>query len=194
MKQSLFALLALCAVLPLAAETLTLPAPRKTGGMPLAEALNARRTERKFPDAVNPTPQQLADLLWAANGVTRPDGKRTAPSARNCQEIELAVATADGVFTYDAKANTLTRVETDDTLDTLRGDASVYLILYYDRDAQKRESAVVDAGFVGQNVYLWCASEGWGTVFLGTVDRRRVAAVLGCGEDEVLYAQKIGIR
>lgn len=194
MKRSLFALLAFCFALPLFAETITLPAPRRTGGMPLAEALCARRTERRFPGAVRPTPQHLADLLWAANGVTRPDGKRTAPSAMNRQEIELAVATADGVFTYDAKAHTLTRVETDDLLPELRGEASVYLILYYDRTAQKRESALVDAGFVGQNVYLWCASEGWGTVFLGTVDRKRVAAVLGCGEDEVLYAQKIGIR
>ncbi len=176
------------------AEPLSLPAPQTDGGMPLAEALSNRQTVRRFPNARKPTEQQLSNLLWAANGVNRSNGKRTAPSAMNRQEIQLAVLTEDGLFTYDAKTNTLTAVATDTIPDDLRGEASLYIILYYDKQVQGREWALVDAGFVGQNIYLWCASENWKTVFLGSLDRPRIAALLGCDPEEVLFAQKVGIN
>ena len=189
--------IALAAALGLAAaalaENVRLPEPRKTGGMPLMEALAKRATSRRTAGEA-PTPQQLSDLLWAANGVTRPDGKRTAPSAMDKREIEIAVLTKDGLFTWDPVANEL--VETPACVDLsaeLRG-ASALLVYHYNKAIQDREAALADCGFVGQNVYLFCASEGWKTVFLGTVDRVTLAVALGRGEDEILFAQRIGVR
>ncbi len=189
--------IALAAALGLAAaalaENVKLPEPRKTGGMPLMEALAKRATSRRTAGEA-PTPQQLSDLLWAANGVTRPDGKRTAPSAMDKREIEIAVLTRDGLFTWDPVANEL--VETPACVDLsaeLRG-ASALLVYHYNKAIQDREAALADCGFVGQNVYLFCASEGWKTVFLGTVDRVTLAVALGRGEDEILFAQRIGVK
>ena len=87
-------------------QTVPLPKPQITGGKPLMEALNERMTRREFgPERL---PQQvLSNLLWAAFGINRPDGRRTAPSASNMQEIELYAVMADGVYLYDAKAHAL---------------------------------------------------------------------------------------
>lgn len=193
-KSSLFVLLlALGVALPAMADDIQLPAPNKTGGMPLAEALAARKSDRRTAGA-KPTPQQLSDLLWAANGVTRADGKRTAPSAMNRQEIELAVLTADGFYTYDPVANTLTETPACvDLSDQLRG-ASALVVLHYNSAKQTRENALTDVGFVGQNLYLHCASKGWASVFLGTIDRTKLATALDRSEQEILYAHRIGIK
>jgi len=176
-----------------AARTVTLPEPSKLGGMPLMEALAARKTDRRT-EGPAPTPQQLSDLLWAANGVSRPDGKRTAPSAMNRQEIELAVLTAAGLSVYDPKMNTLAPVETQvDFADQLRG-ASALVVLYYSEEKQTRESALVDAGFVGQNLYLLCTSKGWPSVFMGSVNRGKFAEALGRSEKEILFIHRLGVR
>jgi hypothetical protein len=83
-----------------------LPAPQIAGGKPLMEALKPRSTSRAFaPDPL--PPQTLSNLLWAAWGVNRPDGKRTAPSARNRQEIDVVVVLPQGAYVYDAAGNVL---------------------------------------------------------------------------------------
>lgn len=195
MKKQLLTLLlvGLFALPMMAEEEIRLPAPQKSGGMPLLDALNTRKTSRRTTGEA-PTLQQLADVLWAANGVTRPDGKRTAPSAMNRQEIEIAVLTRDGLFEWDAEDNELERVTTSvDLSDQLNG-ASMMLIFTYDDDDQAPAYAQVDCGFVGQNVYLFCASKGWNGVFLGSIDRAKLARALDCKESEVLYGMRIGIR
>lgn len=97
-----FLVLALGAAFANAAKLapIPLPAPKTEGGMPLMQALKLRSTSRSF--APDPLPiQTLADLLWAAWGINRPqDGKRTAPSARNVQEINVQVITAAGAYIY----------------------------------------------------------------------------------------------
>ena len=186
---------ALFAVLGLAAgavaENVKLPEPEKTGGMPLMEAVATRSTRRRTAGEA-PTPQQRSNLLWAANGITRPDGKRPAPSAMDKREIEIAVLTKDGLFPWDPEANELIEtpacVELDDQL---RG-ASALLIYHYNKAMQSRDAALADCGLVGQSVCLFCASEGWKTVFRGTVDRAKFAVALGRGEDEILFARRIG--
>ncbi|MBQ9694260.1 MAG: nitroreductase family protein [Kiritimatiellae bacterium] len=195
MKKSLLCLLlaSLLALPVLADDEIRLPAPQKSGGMPLLEALNARKTSRRT-TGEPPTLQQLADVLWAANGVTRADGKRTAPSAMNRQEIEIAVLTRDGLYEWDADDNELDRSDTTiDLSDQLNG-ASMMLIFTYDDDDQTPAYAQVDCGFVGQNVYLFCTSKGWNCVFLGSIDRAKLARALDCREGEVLYGMRIGIR
>lgn len=175
-----------------AGEAIQLPEPQKTGGKPFMEVLAARKTNRRT-RGVKPTEQQLADLLWAANGINREDGKRTAPSAMNRQAVELAVLTEDGFFTYDPKANQLIPVSCDDAVSEQRRNASAVVVMYYKTDAQSRDNILSDVGFVGQNLYLYCASQDWPTVFTGALDRKVYADALGREESEILYAQRIGI-
>src|SRR5271157_5681846 len=78
-----------------------LPSPQTTGGKPLMQALKDRMSTRAYGEEKLPM-QTLSNLLWAAFGINRPDGRRTAPSARNWQEIDIYVATPEGVYLYDA--------------------------------------------------------------------------------------------
>ncbi|MBR6373621.1 MAG: nitroreductase family protein, partial [Victivallales bacterium] len=87
-------------------KTVKLPEVSRQGGKPLMEALSLRRTTREFNAQKTLSDTVLGELLWAANGLNRED-KRTAPTARNCQEIELYVIKADGTWFYDAKKHSL---------------------------------------------------------------------------------------
>ena len=182
-----------------------LPKPRMEGGMPLMKALAARKTSRSFSSEKLPE-QVLSDLLWAAWGVNRPDsGKRTAPSARNWQEIDVYVALAEGVFLYDAKAHRLEPVLAED-LRAMTGtqgfvkDAPVNLV--YVADLARMEGATesdrvfysaADTGFIAQNVYLYCASEGLATVVRGSVTRPALKKALRLRQDqEIILAQSVG--
>ena len=100
-------LLLLIVALPmfLMAENVQLPEPQTSGGMPLMEALMARKSTRSYTNQ-QLTQQQLSNLLWAAWGFNRPD-KRTAPSSQNKQEMELYVITDKAVYRYNAKSNIL---------------------------------------------------------------------------------------
>src|ERR1019366_2894921 len=97
----------------LSAQDLNLPAPQQTGGMPLMDALARRATARAF-DSKDLSPQQLSDLLWAAWGINRPDGRRTAPSARNKQEIDVYALLKTGVFIYVANGHRLSQISSAD--------------------------------------------------------------------------------
>ena len=73
------------------------------------QVLSDRKSTREFgPGTLSP--QTLSNLLWAAFGINRPDGRRTAPSAMNWQEVSIYVATPEGVYIYDAKDNVLSPV------------------------------------------------------------------------------------
>lgn len=109
LMRTLFVILLAVPTLSLAQELkpISLPRPQTDGGKPLMQALKDRHTTREFSSA-KLAPQVLSNLLWAAFGINRPDtGKRTAPSAMNWQEIDIYVATADGLYVYDAKGNKL---------------------------------------------------------------------------------------
>jgi nitroreductase len=181
-----------------------LPSPRTDGGRPLMQALKARHTARDF--AATPLPPQvLADLLWAGFGVNRPDGHRTAPSARNWQEIDIYVALPDGVYVYDAKANALRPVVAGD----LRGAAGTQPFvaeaaanLIYVSDGRKTGNAspddrtsmtYADTGFIAENVYLYCASEGLVSVVRASVDRAALSKRLNLRpEQQITLAQSVG--
>jgi len=201
-----------CAMVPaarsLAGEPapITLPLPQTDGGKPLMQALGLRATSRAF--APDPIPAQtLSNLLWAAWGINRPaDGKRTAPSARNWQEIDLMVVRADGTFLYDAAANRLRPVAAGDHrsltgVQPFAKDAPLTLLLVADtsrmkgaeKDPDQRQWIWADAGFISQNIYLFCASEGLATGVRALVDRPALAKALGLKEHQViLLAQSVG--
>jgi nitroreductase len=186
-------------------KIIDLPAPWKDGGKPLAQAVLARRSTREFAD--KPVPLDvLSNLLWTACGVNRPatDG-RTMPSWRHAMDAELFVAAADGAWSYDAKAHRLTQVLADDIraetgVQDFVGTAPIDLVYVSDgarlqgaADDEKRLWAFTDVGFIGQNVYLFCASEGLATVFRASVNRDRLAQLLQLPPTKfVTCAQTVG--
>ncbi len=178
-------------------KPIQLPKPEITGGMPLMQALSARKTTRAFLDKPLP-PQMLSNLLWAAFGVNRPKEVkpglgRTAPSGRNTQDITLEVALADGVYVYDAEQNLLRPVLSGDVRGAISSAPAAHaaVTIVYVAPA-KDDFAQVDCGFIAQNVYLFAASWGLNAWFYA-VHAQDVAAKLGLGADHiVLYAQSVG--
>ncbi len=183
-------------------QPIVLPAPETTGGMPLLSALAARKSQRAFAPDPLPLPV-LSTLLWAAWGVSRPEtGHRTAPSARNRQTTDLYVVLAAGAYLYDAHGHTLQPIAAGD-LRALTGrqdfveDAPVNLVLVERLPAEVDDSALIwagsHAGFISENIYLYCASAGLATVVRGMVDRDRLSAALGLpAEHRILLAQTVG--
>jgi nitroreductase len=186
------------------AQNLELPAPTKTGGMPLMEALAKRSTSRAF-DSKELSPQQLSGLLWASFGINRPDGKRTAPSANNKQATDLYVLLKQGAYVYDAKSNQLVLVAAED-LRKLGGtqsfatNAPVTLVFVADfskmgggNEEAKRNMANINVGYISQNAYLFCASEGLVTGARASVDRAALGARLKLRPDQaIILAQSVG--
>jgi nitroreductase len=183
-------------------KTVHLPQPQTEGGRPLMQVLKERKTSRDF--APEKLPQQvLSNLLWAAFGVNRPDGRRTAPSAMNWQEIDIYVATGEGLFLYDAKGNRLEVVLAQDirpATGTQSFVATAPLNLIYVADLSKAGSGpdfelftAADAGFISQNVYLFCASENLATVVRGSIDRTALAKAMKLRpEQKIILAQTVG--
>jgi SagB-type dehydrogenase family enzyme len=180
------------------AQDILLPAPQTTGGQPLMEVLKNRQSTREFSDQ-ELDEQTLSDLLWAAYGFNR-ENRRTVPSANNKQEFILYVVLEEGVYVYDAKENTLIQKVKGDFRDkTGKQDfvAIAPLNIVYVADLEKNtvEGAAVDVGFISQNVYLYCASAGLGTVVRGFFDKEEVKKALLLGEKEVpILAQTIGYK
>lgn len=190
-----------------ASKTVELLPARRTGGLPLMQALEARHSERAF----SPRPleaQVLADLLWAAAGVNRPDQDgRTAPSAMHAQEIDLYAALPTGLYRYEPAAHRLAlAIESDvrrvtgyqDFVD----DAGLDLVYVADHSrmgrvpaARRGSYASCAAGAMAQNVYLACASMGLATVLRAWLDRSALSHAMGLVDDEeVLFAQTVGYR
>lgn len=154
------------------AQDTTLPTPTRneTAGS-LTKALQDRKSTRSFTDR-SVSDQTLSDLLWAANGVNRPDGKRTAPSAMNRQDVNIYVGKADGTYRYDAQANKLVRIGSGDLRKAAAGrnkfieTAPIVLVIASDTSLTRGNTALsaLDAGAVMQNVYLFCAANGMSTV------------------------------
>ena len=184
--------------------TIPLPKPNTTGGMPLMQALSTRQSGREF-SAEKLSPQALSNLLWAAYGVNRPDGKRTAPSANNRQTIDVYVALAEGVYLYNAKEHRLDLVAAGD-LRAATGQqpfvalAPLDLVYVADfakmaetPDATRTLYSAAETGFIGQNVYLYCASEGFSTVIRAMVNREELAKALHLRpEQKIMLSQTVG--
>ena len=183
-------------------KPISLPPPQTDGGRPLMQVLKERKTSREFAAEKLPL-QLLSNLLWAAFGVNRADGRRTAPSAMNWQEIDVYLATAEGLFLYDAKGSRLEAVLAQDvrsSTGTQSFVATAPLNLVYVADLSKTGSGAdidlftaADAGFISQNVYLFCASEKLATVVRGSIDRVALAKAMKLRpEQKIILAQTVG--
>jgi SagB-type dehydrogenase family enzyme len=169
------------------------------------QCLKDRQSQREF--SSDPLPLQvLSELLWAAYGINRPEsGKRTAPSAVNWQNIDIYVALADGLYLYEPKEHKLIQLLAED----IRGQtgtqafvkiAPLNLIYVADlakiprgTDEDKRFYSAAHTGFISQNVYLFCASEGLATVVRALINREELAKKMGLRPDQqIILAQTVG--
>lgn len=186
-------------------EPIRLPAPQTEGGKPLMQTLKERKSLREF-SAKELQLQVMSDMLWAACGINRPDtGGRTAPTAKNMQEIYVYVVKAKGTYLYDAKTNMLVPVLAGD-IRAMTGkqsfvkDAPVNLIFVADFSrmggmdiASKDFYSATDTGYISENVYLFCASAGLATVVRGWVDKPALEKVMKLGRNQkVILAQTVG--
>ena len=187
-----------------ALEPIPLPPPQTQGGLPLMQALKHRQTTRELKPDKLPT-QVLANLLWAGFGINRPEtAHRTAPSAMNSQEVDIYVALADGLYVYEAATSRLRPVLAGDFRAKISGQPFAKIapaVLVYVADLprlvkakpeQRLFYAAIDTGFISQNIYLYCASEGLATVVFA-VDKRPLAAAMKLKPDQrVILAQAVG--
>lgn len=186
-------------------EVRELPAPRMAGGKPLFEALKLRRSTRAYSDQPLP-PQVMSDLLWSAFGINRPaTGDRTAPYWRHVMVIDVYAAMADGVWLYEPRRHALVQHQNADIraatgLQDFVSTAPLNLVYVAHGERMqdvstedRRLYACVDAGFIGQNVYLFCASEGLASVFRGAVDLRKLGQTMSLPAGQfVTFAQTVG--
>ncbi len=185
---------------------IVLPPPDKKGGLPLMQALNERRSTRSFADKPIPV-EVLSSLLWAAQGVNRDDPDyRTAPSSRNSNEIEIYAVLPQGTYLYLPETHQLKQVVKGDlraATGTQEFTATAPLNLVYVVDQSKQPgdfdtrrkliTACTDAGFIGENIYLFCTSAGLGTVFRAIIDVDYIQQCLKLPVfKKVLYAQSVG--
>lgn len=190
MKKLVFSIMICILACSIMAQDIKLPQPKKEGGMSLMEALAARKTNRSF--SSRPISMiQLSSLLWAATGVNRDDGRLTAPTARNAQQIDTYVYTTTNVYLYIPKENMLKMVAEGDHRSEVgrqpfAAEAPVILVYVanYDKmqgwdNESKAFYGATDCGNIGQNVYLYCAANGLSTVELGSIQRDKIKELLG---------------
>jgi SagB-type dehydrogenase family enzyme len=203
MKRTWILIMASILTLSMNAQDIQLLAPQISGGMPLMEALANRKTNRDFTQN-ELTPQQLSNLLWAAAGVNRPDGRRTAPTARNAQQIEIYVLNKQGAYLYMPKEHALKLIAAGDHRKSGASqehfqDCPLMLIIVanYDKmEGYSNEAKAMyegtDSGNVSQNIYLYCTSEGLATCALGSIHRDKLQELLGFNGKAIL-GQSVGV-
>ena len=172
--------------------------PDKTLDVSLMLALTDRASQREFADK-QLSLEDLSSLLWAANGVNREDGKRTAPSAVNAQDIDIYVCMYSGAYLYDAKQSQLIRITTEDLRTAVCGkqqmEAPVFLVMVADISrypeglASQRpvvESfAAMDAGYVSENICLYCSAAKLATVPRASMDKEALAKSLNLKDTQI---------
>lgn len=189
------------------AALMPLPSPVVRGSVSVEEALAARRSVREYStEALSRA--EIGQLLWAAQGVTSFDGRRTAPSAGATYPLELLAATADGVFRYLPRDHALRTVLSGDVRGNLAraayqafvGEAPLVIVVaavpartearYGDR---AERYVALEAGHAAQNVLLEAVALGLGGVPVGSFDDAAVAAVVGLEAGETpLYLLPVG--
>ena len=204
MKQIItLALTVLCGTLVITGQDLKLPKPDTKGGKPLMQCMALRKSGRNFADKKLPN-QILANIFYAADGISRADGRKTVPTARNAQNQLIYAATADGSWLYMPKTNTLKKLGSKDiraVCGKQKFHAKAPLVLIYVAEPEKVGStremqqnyAANHAGYASQNVYLYAASEGLATVVCAMVDRAELGKALNLpAGQQIMYTQPIG--
>jgi nitroreductase len=180
-------------------QSIILQSPDTGRGIPVMTALAQRASEREF-DTTPLDLRDLSDLVWAANGINRPDeGKRTAASAMNAQDIDVYVSMESAVYRYDAHRHLLEPVADGDHRHVIAGRqeqvarAPAIFVVVSDisrfgigEDSLKLHWAALDAGLVAQNILIFCASEGFAALPRSSMDRERLSEILMLSDSEYL--------
>ena len=178
-------------------QPVKLNAPDKTRGTAVMKALSERKSVREF-DTKDLSLQDLSDLLWAANGINREDGKRTAPSARNVQDIDVYVIRKDGAYIYNAENHALNPVAKGDFRKAVGGqqefvqNVPVCLVLVTNLDKMgeiteyTKMMAAVDGGIVCQNINIFCSAVGLATVPRAWMNKDELSQILKLKDTQVL--------
>ena len=200
MKYILIAALAFASLVNINAQDIKLNEPVKTGGISVMEAFAKRQSSSEFADK-ELSIQDLSNLLWAANGINRENGKKTAPSAQNSQDIDVYVALPNAVYKFDAKANNLVLISEGDYRGLAGGKKDNPLppsILYIVADASKYKPSAynsiehitdmnkVDAGIVSQNISIFCSGMGLGTKPRAQMNHAELKKVLKLSDSQTL--------
>jgi SagB-type dehydrogenase family enzyme len=188
-------------------EPIKLNPPDLNRGISLMQALKQRKTNRGI-SGKKLTQQQLSDLLWAADGVNRPDNKRTSPAAMGVYNTDIYVVLAEGVYLYEPVKHQLKPVVKGDFRKAAGSQdfvptAAVNLVYVYNPKEMKnprmqipQEKRMVwidvEVGCMVQNVYLYCASEGLASVVRGMIDQKKFGEVIKVKPDQVIIAQTVG--
>jgi nitroreductase len=186
-------------------KVLPLNAHSTVKGSDLMEAFQNRQSARSM-ETTDLSLQDLSDLVWAANGVNRPEsGKRTAPSAMDSRDVDVYVCRADGAYLYDAVGNSLKQITTQDVRPLLDGrrstGAPVILLITsdlakfrsYKPDSSEEynkhtyEMGCLDAGIVSQNIALYCAGTGLATVPRAQMDQKALREALKLSKTQMLW-------
>ncbi len=185
-------------------KDIKLPKPTLKGGKPLMKVLKERKSSRSYSSKML-TDQMLSDLLWAAFGINRLSGKRTAPSAANNQEIYIYVILEKGLYIYNPQKHRLDFIHGRD-LRALAGiqeyvhTAPVNLIYVADYSKLKgldKETqalySIADTGYISQNVYLFSASAGLSTAARALIDKTKLAEEMELVDDQkIILGQAVG--
>jgi SagB-type dehydrogenase family enzyme len=200
------------ACLPVEPAIISLPSPKKMGGMSVETALAARRSIRAY--TMQPlTMADIGQLLWAAQGVTSPDGKRTAPSAMHRYPLEIAVVAqnvaglSNGAYHYLPATHALeVLTSTKPGAQLLAGATSqgqvhsapaVFVIAaVYERmgsGTKNRTWTDYEAGLASENLMLEAEALGLGSVVTGGIDAVAVKeAVKFTGSEQVIVVIPAG--
>ena len=186
-----------------------MPTPDFSGGKSLMQAMKDRKSSHSLGSCVI-SDIRLSTLLWAANGVNRRitnnsnTGMRTAPSVKNFQEIELYVFIVSGIYRYDAPNHHLKLIRAGDYRKDCGMQAffaeiplALCLVANFSRmgkfDEKKRNFySATDAGYVSQNIYLFCASEGLATTACGLIDRKHLHQLLFLNNAKAMLSHPVG--
>ena len=187
-------------------DDIVLDKPNLNRGKSIMQTLSQRQSGREF-SATQISHTDLSDLLWAANGVNREDGKRTAPSAMNLQEITVYAFIESGAYKYDFENHVLELIKKGDYRTLVEGkqhyEVTAPLMLLYVGDTSKLSKfgesslvvAALDAGIVCQNVNLFCSSEGLVNVPRISMDSEGLKTLLGLSSSDVpLINNAIGYK
>jgi SagB-type dehydrogenase family enzyme len=187
------------------AGDIQLPEPKTTGGMPLFDALSNRQSSRSFSEKELDL-QTLSGLLWSAHGFNRKeDKKRTSPTSRNKQEMEVYVAMKSGLYLYDAWENKLVLKVAEDIravtgLQDYVAGAPVNLIFVAnmekveDPESERQlKASHINTGYIAQNVYLFCAAEGLATVSRAMFDNEILSGAMQINPlQKIVLCQTVG--
>ena len=178
-------------------KVIKLNAPDKTRGSAVMKAFSDRQSGREYTNE-SLRPQDLSDLLWAANGINRADGKRTAPSCRDFRDVEVYVVLPEGTYLYDAQAHALNPLTAGDYRGAVAASqdfakaAPVCIVLAadmtkYDNTSESSKlMAAIDVGIVCQNINVACAGLGLATVPRGSMDQATLKNVLKLSDMHLL--------